>query len=64
MGDVEDVKISSNLILASWNWWERDIILTFIFRFSYSGYDLTLIIKSQILICNSFLLALLLETKI
>ena len=31
LSDVEDVKISSNLILASWNCWERDIILNFFF---------------------------------
>ena len=63
LSDAEDVKISSNLILASWNCWERDIILNFIFRFSYSGYDFILIIKSQILNCSLFLFKLLLETK-
>ena len=29
LSDVQDMKISSNLILASWNCWERDIILNF-----------------------------------
>ena len=42
--DVENMKISCNLMLAGRHLWECDIILDF-FSLSYSGCDLTLIFK-------------------
>ena len=42
--DVENMKISCNLMLAGRHLWECDIILDF-FSLSCSGYDLTLIFK-------------------
>ena len=45
--NVENMKVSCNLILAGWHLQERDIILDFwTFSFSCPGYDLKLIIKS------------------
>ena len=59
--DMENMKITCNLILAGWHLWER-VILDF-FDFSYSGYDLKLIIKTHTLNCYLFSLKFLLKTK-
>ena len=58
--DVENLKISCNFILAGRHLLERDIVLDF-FRFSCSGYDLTLIIKSHIFNCYWFSVKFLLK---
>ena len=46
--DIENMKISCNLIIAGWHLKERDLILYFFFSFSYCDYDHELITKKQI----------------
>ena len=60
--EVKNMKIFCNFILAGRHLSEFDITLDF-FRFSCSGYDVTLIIKSHTLNCYSFSLKFLLKIK-
>ena len=60
--DVENMKISCNLILAGLHHWDCDFVLDF-FSFSCSGYDLMLITKSHTFNRYSLLLKLILKTK-